>query len=242
MRPELVLAEDVHVVATTRTDGNQHLIGVERDLEGHAETADRVRAMTVRREIIDIPWTLVRQVHANTVVEIDHPEGVIDVEADALVTAARDVPIAMLGADCALVGFASDTGLIGVAHAGWRGLLSGVIGETVAHMRAKGAGTISAVIGPAIGAECYSFSEVDLKPLVERFGPSLHVRGSDGSHALDLVEGVARALEESDVSSVQRLGGCTVCDPRFFSWRAHRDERRHAVVVWRGNGPSESTR
>ena len=221
MRPGTILFGDVHVQVTTRADGDQrHFAQSTSDPQASPSTiADRC--------------TFVHQVHGARVVIVDRAVGPMDLEADAIVTVATSVPIGVLGADCSLVGLASREGVIGVVHCGWRGLLSGVVERTVEQMRDLGARSIEAIIGPTIGPECYEFSASDLAPLVERFGTDVQVRRDDGSDALDLVAGVTRALDIAGVTNPTRLGGCTACDPRFYSWRASGDDARHALVIWR---------
>lgn len=219
MRPALFLGKGVHAVVTTRVDGDQRA-----DLSKRARVGD-----------FGTPWTLVRQVHGNRVVTIEQSMGDMDEPADAIVTKVSGLAIAVLGADCSLVGLSSDEGIIAVAHAGWRGLLAGVIEATVTRMRDLGAGAISAVIGPTIGPECYEFSAVDLVPIVARYGERIHVRRIDGSDALDLAGAVELALLGTGVDVRARLGGCTACDPRFYSWRGGRDESRHALVIYRSD-------
>jgi len=178
-------------------------------------------------------WTSVHQVHGARVVVVKQRVGALDLDADAIVTVQPSVPIGVLGADCSLIGLIGREGVIGVVHSGWRGLLAGVIEQTIDQMRALGSGSIEAIIGPTIGPECYAFSPGDLVPIVERFGASVHGRTADGGDALDLVEGVTRSLIRAGVERHTRLGGCTSCDARFYSWRAHQDEERHALVMWR---------
>ena len=74
-----------------------------------------------------------------------------------MVTTRADVALAVHGADCAIVALWSPEGVIGAAHAGWRGLEAGVIPASAARMRDLGATSLSAVAGPCIGPECYEF-------------------------------------------------------------------------------------
>ena len=221
MRPNTLLFNDVHVVVTTRDDGDQ------RPAAQNASLGSALPAKLAER------CTFVHQVHGSRIVVVDRSVGLADLEADAIVTTESSLPIGVLGADCSLIGLVSREGVIGVVHSGWRGLLAGVIEQTVEQMRALGALTIGVVIGPTIGPECYEFSVPDLAPLVERFGEGVHVRRDDGSDALDLVKGVTVALEMVGVLNPTRLGGCTACDSRFYSWRANKDDERHALVIWR---------
>jgi copper oxidase (laccase) domain-containing protein len=186
-------------------------------------------AERARRAILDMPWSFVHQVHGTEVVRASRARAVPD--ADAMVTDDDGLALALLGADCALIGLSSAEGIRGAAHAGWRGLLGGVIEGTAAAMRALGATDLVAARSPAIYPECYPFSEADLAPLRARYGPGVLGTARDGSPALDLPAAVNLALERAGVEVLEELAGCTSCDPRFYSWRRGADSARHALVV-----------
>ncbi len=232
MRASAVLFDQVHIGLTDRADGDQR----PQRWQLHNPTVDApaladpgVAQLLVTGEV----WTFVHQVHHRSVLLTRGPAGPIEAEADGLVTDLANLPLSMLGADCALIGFGSPEGVIGVAHAGWRGLLEGVIEATITQMRDLGARTIAAAIGPTIGVECYEFSPDDLVPLIERFGPAVEGRTTSGSVALDLRACIDVALGEAMVSEVTTIGACTACDPMFYSWRARHDSGRQALVIWR---------
>jgi len=186
-----------------------------------------------RQALVPGTWRWLEQVHGNGVTTLLPDELCAGRVGDAIVTSAPGEPIAVFAADCAIVGLASSEGVLGAVHAGWRGLLAGVLGRTAAAMRAAGATDIVAVVGPCIGPECYEFGERDLEPLLRRFGPSLRSETSSGRPALDLRAGVHRALEDASVPVASELADCTACGPGWFSWRARRDTGRHALVVAR---------
>jgi YfiH family protein len=186
-----------------------------------------------RARVLDLSWTTTRQVHGAAVATIDTIEGVMDLDADAIVTRSSDVPVAMLAADCALIAFSSPEGPLGVAHAGWRGLVEGVIDATVAALRDLGANEISAACSPMIHPECYEFSKDDLDSVAARLGSGIVSLTSSGMPALDLPAGIDAALRRAGVLDISRLGGCTACEGEWFSWRARREEERHALVCWR---------
>lgn len=185
------------------------------------------------RELVDRTWTFVRQVHGSRVVVVDGASGPLDEEADAIVTTAPGACLAVLGADCALVGLASAEGVIGVAHAGWRGLVAGVLGRVVETMHGLGATQLTAVLGPCIHPECYEFGRDELRAVASVLGDGVRAETALGRPALDLPVGVRTALERAGVPVVAELGGCTSCDPRWFSHRARSDRSRHALAVWR---------
>lgn len=167
----------------------------------------------------------VHQVHSADVVTLgpdDDLAAICATQADALVTATPGIAIAVLTADCQPVLLADpDAGVIGAAHAGWRGALDGVLDATVAAMQAAGATRIRAVIGPSISQRAYEvgddFMDVFLAddPANGRFFSG----GPGGRPLFDLPSyGLAR-LRALGVDA-EWSGHCTYSDPgRFFSYR-----------------------
>ena len=100
-------------------------------------------------------------------------------------------------------------------------------------MRSRGAVEVSAVLGPCIHVECYEFGPLELAGLLERYGPSVAGRSRQGLPALDLVAGVARALQEVDVAVDTTPSRCTSCHGDLYSWRARADRGRLAGIIWR---------
>ena len=187
-----------------------------------------------QRAVVDRPWKTVRQVHGRRAVVVGATTVLAGVEADALVTASPEVALAVKTADCAPVALASAEGVIAVAHAGWRGLVEGVLAETVAAMRGLGATDIVAGLGPCIGPECYEFAAPDLDAVSARLGDRIRATTSAGRPALDLRAAVRGSLEALGVALVLDASECTACgDARWFSHRARGDAQRQAAVVWR---------
>jgi len=157
--------------------------------------------------------------------------GAQGVTGDALVTAAPDVALAVFTADCAPVALVSPEGVIGMVHAGWRGLEAGVVDNAVETMRRMGATRIDAALGPCIRPGCYEFGDVDLDRLAARLGPSIRARTSAGRPALDLPAAVSAALERAGAALVTDRGDCTACSEEWFSHRARGEEQRQATVI-----------
>ncbi len=146
---------------------------------------------------------------------------------DGLWTDEPAVPMAALGADCVLIAVARANGespALGVLHAGWRGLLEGIVASAVAGL---GGGRKAAVVGPAIGPCCYEVGEDVAEPFRAAFGPDV-VRG----RRLDLWTSAERALEQAGCATVERLDLCTACnDDLFFSERRTGKPRgTHGVI------------
>ncbi|MDP8938423.1 MAG: polyphenol oxidase family protein [Actinomycetota bacterium] len=201
--------------------GGRYVLDVEPDVEAR------------RRAVVDAPWTWLRQVHGADVVEVRGPGDGAGTRADAAVTTEAGCALAVLTADCAPVALSSPEGVIGVAHAGWMGLLAGVLERTVDRMRALGASEVAAVVGPCIRAECYEFGTEHLDRVAARLGEGVRGTSATGTPALDVPAAARSALATVGVSDVVEAGRCTACDPDYFSWRAGGEMARQAVVAWR---------
>ena len=148
-----------------------------------------------------------------------HPEG------DGLVTATPGMALGILTADCGPVLFAdADAGVIGAAHAGWKGALGGVLEATVAAMESSGANRdrIVAAIGPCISAANYEVGE-DFRARfldVDAAHAGFFKPGKPGHYHFDLEGYVAARLAGLSLKSVEPLGVCTYpAENGFFSYR-----------------------
>lgn len=184
-------------------------------------------------ELVARPWTMVRQVHGARVLVIDAPAGPLDEEADALVSCRGDVALAVLGADCPLLGLSSPEGVFGVVHAGWRGLVAGIVEATVERLGDLGASHLDAVVSAFVHVECYPFHRSDAAPLASRYGAAVLGTSASGEDALDLSVALSAALGRVGVDAPRPLGGCSACGGRWYSHRAQAATERHALVCWR---------
>ncbi len=152
--------------------------------------------------------------------------------ADALVTATPGLVLGIVTADCAPVLLAdAHAGVIGAAHAGWKGALSGVVEATVSAMRDLGARDIAAAVGPCIAQASY---EVDVS-FAEQFTRqdfAFFAEGRAGHFHFDLEGYVASRLAIAGIERIERLGLDTYsAADRFFSYR--RATHRHAPTYGR---------
>lgn len=156
--------------------------------------------------------------------------------ADALVTDRPGLLLGIVTADCAPVLLADrEAGVVGAAHAGWRGACDGVIAATIRAMAELGAdpARIRAAIGPCIARGSY---EVD-DGFRAQFGPAgdrFFVNGRPGHHQFDLEAYVASRLTECGITQMQPLGLDTYADDaRFFSYRraTHRGEATYGRQI-----------
>lgn len=184
-----------------------------------------------RATVAPTPWTWLRQVHGADVVVVTRPGEHAGAEADAAVTATPDCVLVVQAADCAPVALVAD-GVVGVVHAGWRGIRAGVLPSAVSAMRALGATGIGAVIGPCIRPGCYEFGSDELDALVTDLGPSVRGTTAAGSPALDVPAAVRASLATAGVVAVDDVAVCTACSVGHWSFRARGDAERQAVVAW----------
>jgi YfiH family protein len=147
-------------------------------------------------------------------------------EADAIVTAKPGLAIGVLTADCAPVLFCdADARVIGAAHAGWRGALSGIVEATVKAMKKLGAKPerITAAIGPAISQEAYEVGAEFMQAFMADepdSGAFFVTDEGTGEPHFDLPAYVADRLTRAGVGAITDLGHCTYCEEsRLFSYR-----------------------
>lgn len=174
----------------------------------------------------------VKQVHSAIVVTVNAPFVGELPEADALVSATPGLALAIRTADCAPVLLADRAaGVIGAAHAGWRGAFSGVLEATVGAMVSLGARpqAIVAAIGPTIAQPSYEVDEGFRARLLDHDGADqrFFAAGSPGHWQFDLPAYATARLHAAGVATVDDLALDTYADERrFHSFRraTHRGE------------------
>jgi YfiH family protein len=179
------------------------------------------------------------QVHSADAVRVTGPWGGDRPRADAMVTDRPGVALAVLTADCAPVLLAdAEAGVVGAAHAGWKGALGGVLEAVVEAMAGLGAerDRIVAAIGPAISQRAYEVGP----EFVERFldedrENARYFAGGQGDRAMfDLPGYCVARLAAAGVGMAAWTGHCTYSDPgRFYSYRraCHAGEPNYGRLV-----------
>ena len=184
------------------------------------------------------------QIHSPEVITVETPWSPQQrPRADAIVTTTPGLAIAVSTADCGPLLFAdAQAGVIGAAHAGWRGAFTGVIEATIAAMERSGArrDRIVAALGPTIRQPNYEVGPEFVERLVaaDRANERFFGAAARADHALfDLPGYIAARLAAAGILHVEDLGHCTYADPaRFYSYRrsVHRGEPdygRHANAI-----------
>ena len=193
-------------------------------------------ALGVPRERLVVPG----QVHGTALAWIGEaeagrgagdPETVIH-DHDGLLTSAAGLGLAVSYADCVPVVIAADGEggpELAAVHAGWRGMLAGIVGKAAAALARRGR-LRGAVIGPSIGPCCFTVDEALRARFAARFP------GSAGGDAVDLWQCARADLEAAGVppAGITSTALCTASDARFFSHRRdHGLTGRHLAIAWR---------
>ena len=237
IKPDWPLPPSVHAAITLRTGG------VSTDgyasLNPAAHVQDEPKHVQINRQrirdMLQLPSEPVwlQQVHGIRVIQADQVSGLE--EADASFTNQSGTVCAVLTADCLPILFCGDNGeVIAAAHAGWRGLVAGVIKETLAAMNCR---EVSVWLGPAIGPDNFEVGEevrsafIDKNPGAEK---AFKAR-STGKWLADIYQLARIQLAKLGVEQTHGGNYCTVSDvQRFYSYR--RDGAatgRMASLIWR---------
>ena len=244
--PELSSQSGIRHAFFTREGGVSE--GIYASLNGGLGSSDTVEAVAGNRTRMCAqlglpPDRLVSlyQVHSAEAVVVEAPYAPADrPRADAMVTRVPGLALGIATADCGPILFADPVnGVIGAAHAGWKGALTGVVAATVAAMEGLGAdrAAIVAVLGPTIAQASYEVGPDFLArfraeaPEAGRF----LAEGTRAGHAqFDLPAFILARMQAAGIGEATALGLCTYADPvRFYSYRraTHRGETDYGRLV-----------
>jgi hypothetical protein len=221
---------------------------------GPGSADDRANVIENRRRVCealggDVQLVTAGQIHETNVITVTKPWPIGKTAAedarliplgDAMVTKERGIALGILTADCAPVLLADpEAHVIGAAHAGWRGAISGVLEESLAAMEALGASRkrVTAAIGPCISRPNYEVGPELFARFVAADGDNTrYFVPSDraGHYRFDLESYVADRLARAGVRSVERLAACTYArDADFFSFRrnTHKGEKEYGREI-----------
>jgi YfiH family protein len=207
-----------------------------------AHVAENRRRMAAQMGVVPDRFVSLHQIHSPDAVVATGPWPGAKPRADALVTRTEGLAIGVTAADCGPILFVDPTArVIGAAHAGWKGALTGVIESTVDAMEELGAarGGIVAAIGPLIRQHSYEVGG----EFVERFldadadHAAFFIASERTGHSMfDLAGFIRMRLENAGVLMIDDIGVDTYSDERFYSYRrsVHRKETdygRHVHAI-----------
>ena len=234
--PDWPAPANIHAATTLRTGGVSRGIFSSLNPATHvSDDNDQVRQnRLIIREMLDLPAEPVwlEQIHSNRAVKALKTASLQ--QADASYTNESGVVCAVMTADCLpLLVCSSDGAQVAAIHAGWRGLLAGVIGNTVVAMQQQ---NLLVWLGPAIGPDCFEVGfevrDAFLQKSVE-FSSAFKLQSNDKWLA-DIYR-LAR-IELAALGIVNVYGGthCTFTEhERFYSYRRDSQTGRMATLIWR---------
>ena len=203
-----------------------------------AVTANRAQL----QEVLPNQPVWLNQVHGVTVFDADQSNSGAVPTADAAVTVEPNRVLAIMTADCLPILLCDqDAKVVGIAHAGWRGLSAGVIEQTVSEMLKKlggGSSGIYAYLGPAIGPTVFevgddvvqAFDDAGSQKPESAFRP---IEGRPGKYLADIYQLARERLSGLGISKIAGADHCTVKeDQDFFSYRRDGKTGRFATFIW----------
>lgn len=209
-------------------------------------SSDQSEIVSINRDRVasamDIPpdcLCTVYQVHSSIVLPLNAAPAANAPRADAMVTATPGLGLAVLTADCQPVLFADrEAGVVGAAHAGWKGALGGILEATLDAMEALGAdrGRTVAAIGPTISQQAYEVGPEFLEAFLDEDPDSARffVNGKGDRYHFDLVGFSLRRLRNAGIHEAEWIRCCTYSEPdRFYSYRrsVHRREADYGRLI-----------
>ena len=240
--PDWPAPPGVRALVTTRAGGVSRGAYAGLNLGMHSGDAveDVARNRACLRQWLPAEPLWLRQMHGTTVVEADGIDR--SPQADAALARRPGTVCAVLSADCLPLLLCDQAGtVVAAAHAGWRGLSSGVIEQTLQRMH-RSPESLLAYLGPAIGPAAYEVGpEVrEAFAVADRAAPGCDAEGGGaftpagpGKFHADLYALARRCLARSGVTRVYGGGYCTYTErERFFSYRRDGATGRVASLVW----------
>ena len=185
-----------------------------------------------QRKLIDAPWSYLKHVHGGKIIRIRNSGDSQGEEGDGMISTTSGIPMAIQIADCAPIALICETPVIGIIHAGWRGLLAGIVQNACTVMGELGGHPTTAIVGPCIYPKHYEFGSVELKHMTREFGPTVESETLVGTPALDIPETVKIALRRNNVLDTHFIGDCTASSEKHWSHRVGGDKERQAMIAW----------
>ena len=208
-----------------------------------AHVAENRRRMAEQMGVAPDRFLSVYQIHSPDAVVATGPwQGASRPRADAIVTRAEELAIGVTAADCGPILLVdSNARVIGAAHAGWKGALTGIVESTVDAMEKLGAerSGIVAAIGPLIRQHSYEVGHEFVERFIEADADNalFFIPAARQGHSMfDLAGFIRMRLENAGVLMIDDIGADTYADERFYSYRrsVHRKEPdygRHVHVI-----------
>lgn len=236
LTPDWPAPDNVHAATTLRSGGVSY--GAYASLNPAMHVGDDADLVKQNRQLIkeslglpgDPVW--LDQIHSNRAVQAATSEFLQ--QADAGYTTESGVVCAVLTADCLpLLVCATDGSRVAAIHAGWRGLLAGVIGNTLSALQNR---DVLVWLGPAIGPDCFEVGSEVREAFLQKSAAFMAAfkAQSNGKWLADIYQLARIDLAMLGIDKVYGGGFCTVTEhERFYSYRRDKQTGRMATLIWR---------
>jgi len=232
--------ENIHAVTTLIKGGVSTGDYSEFNLASHV--GDDLRAVYSNRkklrDDLHLPSEPVwlDQVHSNKVIVLEKESSTqATLQADASISRTKGIVCSVLTADCLPVFFCNQAGTeVAAAHAGWRGLHTGILSNTLEAMNAS-ANEILVSLGPAIGPQAFEVGEEVYQAFMDKnpVNNPAFAATTKGHYLCDIYQ---LAGIELQLAGVEQITGCNACtyheDHRFYSYRRQKNTGRMASLIW----------
>ena len=189
---------------------------------------DQVRENRASLSVDAFSVQFMNQTHGDVISIVDS-YSVVDPTCDALITTTPGLAVAVMVADCIPLLLSSPT-VVAAVHVGRKGLVNGIAIKTILKMRALGASTIHAQLGPSICGKCYEVS-AEMAEEVSLLHPTASSQTKIATPALDLPRAMIEDLKKAGVS-YEAISSCTMENYDYFSYRREPITGRFAGMVW----------
>jgi YfiH family protein len=238
IEPDWPAPANIHAVTTLRNGGYSRIPFDSLNPAAHVgDDAEHVwQNRQLIRETLGLPaepdW--LNQVHGVKAVSAQKNRTEQAVTADASYTDQAGVVCAILTADCLPILLTDKQGkTIAAIHAGWRGLLAGVIDKTLEQLPQR---SYMAWLGPAIGPDCFEVGIEAAEAFVQHDSQfqAAFCQITNNKFLADIYHLARLCLAQRGIEQVYGGGRCTVCEPEyFFSYRRDGRTGRMATLIWR---------
>lgn len=225
----------VQALTTTRCSGESHAPFSHNNLALHVGDEDacvlKNRAALIKSLELQHEPIWLEQTHTSRCIVVEEHADRI---ADASITRSNNIPLSIMTADCLPIVLCNQTGTeIAAIHAGWRGLVNGIVENTLSHMQSH-RDTLIAWIGPSICQSCYQVSNEVMHTYVNRYPYTKDSFQTHESHCYaDLPKMAELILKTEGVIGVFQSGACTYeLENEFYSYRRHAQTGRMATLIW----------
>lgn len=235
--PEWDAPESIYACCTTRQGGVSKAGFESLNLATHvaddAQNVDKNRLILKQQLSLPSEPQWLNQTHTILVADLDRQ--CTSPEADAAITSTAGKVAVVMTADCLPVLFCNQQGTeVGAAHAGWRGLLNGILEQTVSQMKSQPS-QLMAWLGPAISAQHFEVGAEVLEAFTQHDAATgeYFFNNRPGHYLADLYAIASYRLKKLGISHISGGQYCTYADSaRFFSYRRDKNTGRQASLIY----------